>query len=66
MGWMLWSVSDPWEAPVDMIVAFIKFTTPCTIKCLAGRQELSAIRLPVRGKDMWIKESENDRKENKS
>lgn len=63
---MLWNASGPWKAPVDMVVAFIKITTSCTIKCLAGRQELSAILLPVRGKDMWIKEKENDRKENKS
>ena len=63
---MLQSMSNPWKAPVDMVEAFIKFTIPCTIKFLAGRQELSAILLPVRGKETWIKESKNDRKEKKS
>ena len=49
-----------------MVVAFIKFTTSGIIKCLAGSQKLSAVLSPVREKGAWIKENDNDKKENKS
>lgn len=48
---MLKSVSDLWKTPANVVVAFIKFTTAGSIQCPAGCQKLTAILLPVRGKD---------------